>query len=1194
MNKIKLDYPHLQGIEFPKVKHKEVTVLIGSNHADLLIHRESRSGKEGDPIAVKTTLGWTLLGGIKDNQSLNCNIISSNEIDDLNENVKKFWTIDSYGTIPKSQILTPDEIKANEILESNSSFVNGHYEVGLLWKETEPILPNNRNIAVKRLKNLEERFCKNPEYYQMYKTQMDDYINLGYARKLTEEEANIFTPKTNYLPHHGVKHVHKPGRIRVVFDASSKCEGISLNDKLLPGKDYLNNLVSVLTKFRQGQYAIMGDIEKMFLQIKVKEEDIDALRFIWRDNIEQNISDYVMLSHVFGKKDSPCIANWSLKRSVKNETELIQNVVNDNFYMDDFLYSLSNEKDLITITSQIMSVLNTHGFRLRKFISNSSFILNSLPSSEVSPNFINLDLASEHLERTLGLIWDVNRDQFTFKPVTKTFPNTKRGMLSMISSIYDPLGILVPSLIKPKKLMQDLWKEKIEWDETIPPEQLKQWESWKNNLKNITSITLNRWFGFNSLTNNNIELNIFCDASTIAYGAVAYLKSIDDNSKPTSSFVIAKSRLAPMKEKSLTIPRLELQAAVLAVRLKQTLLEELDLPISEVKLWSDSQIVIKYIKNTSKKFSLFVMNRLNEIRLNSNISEWKYVPGSENPADMCTRYIPLLELSTNTTWVKGPSFLYDNDCKFNDDIENTTELLDDHDTTLLNQITKQEHYVSFIKWNYYSSFTKLIRHIAALMKFKRLWIAKREKSTLDENFMKLTLNDLNEAENEIYKEAQQESFYSEFSDLSNQKTVSKRSKILSLNPILHDHLLRVGGRVRNCNIPFDNKHQIILSSKHPLSKLIILEKHVTNYHTGRDQTLSILRKTVWITNAKSLIRSTLRNCMYCKRINSSPKAPIMGNLPTQRLAIGLPPFTNTGIDYFGPVIIKLNKRTRATAATAKRYGAIFTCLTTRAVHIELAGDLTTDNFILALRRFISRRGYPSEINSDNGKNFEGGERELREAIEKLDQTKIEKELIAKRIKWNFAPPLTPWMNGAMEAIVKITKRALRTVIKNSLFNEEMLATYLTEIESLINGRPLVPISDDINDLEALTPNHFLLGRANANVYNSPATNNITCYQSKWKFIQEMVSFFWKRWIAEYLPYLTERKKWQTNQRNFEVGDLVVVADKSVKRSHWPLGRIVRVIKGSDDVVRVVEVKTSQGTYTRPAAHLCLLEETKTD
>ena len=406
---------------------------------------------------------------------------------------------------------------------------------------------------------------------------------------------------------------------------------------------------------------------------------------------------------------------------------------------------------------------------------------------------------------------------------------------------------------------------------------------------------------------------------------------------------------------------------------------------------------------------------------------------------------------------------------------------------------------------------------------------------------------------------------------------------------MSENLIRVGGRIAKCHLPFENRHQIILSQNHHLSKLLIQHYHETNCHCGRNQTLALLQESVWIVNGKTLTRKVLNNCSYCKKQYTKPSQPLMGDLPKQRLDIATPAFTNTMIDYFGPMIVKLYKGTRATKATSKHYGAIFTCLSTRATHIELVGDLTTDKFILALRRFIFRRGYPNHVNSDNGTNFTGADRELATALKNLDQKKIINELIAKRIEWTFSPPLTPWMNGAVESIVKMTKRALRAITKERNFKEESLHTYLIEVESILNSRPLTSLSDDIEDLEPLTPNHFIIGKASPNVRFNLTHDTEINLRKQWRSVQAATSMFWRRWIREYLPLITTRSKWRTSTRNFQPGDLVLISEKDIARSNWLLARVLQVYKSDDNIVRVVQLKTKNGIYTRPAAKLCLLE-----
>ena len=300
--------------------------------------------------------------------------------------------------------------------------------------------------------------------------------------------------------------------------------------------------------------------------------------------------------------------------------------------------------------------------------------------------------------------------------------------------------------------------------------------------------------------------------------------------------------------------------------------------------------------------------------------------------------------------------------------------------------------------------------------------------------------------------------------------LSKHSKFLPLNPIIVNNLIIIEGRIGQLYLYFEQKHQIYRTKEHFLPALL-LDKHERNCPIGREQTLPLLQESVRIIKGKALVRKFKQNCSFCKRRQILLQLPIMNNLPEAGLAINEPPFTNTGLDYFGPLTIKHGSRTRSTGGPSKRYGAIFTCLSPCAVHIELGNNLSTSNFTLALRRLISRRGHPKNIFSDNGTNFTRAQRELAKSGKCLDQDRIGKELTLQKINWIFSPPVSPCMNGAMKAIVKITKKHLNTITRNHLFNDETLCTYLTEIESIINGRPLTHLSDDINDFVVLTPNH---------------------------------------------------------------------------------------------------------------------------
>ena len=250
----------------------------------------------------------------------------------------------------------------------------------------------------------------------------------------------------------------------------------------------------------------------------------------------------------------------------------------------------------------------------------------------------------------------------------------------------------------------------------------------------------------------------------------------------------------------------------------------------------------------------------------------------------------------------------------------------------------------------------------------------------------------------------------------------KTRNLWSLGPFLLDILLRVRGRIGQSFPPFYSKHQIILPKKHPLSAILVQDPHARNFYSGGDLTLSLIRETFWIVHAKYLIRKVLFDCHYCKRQRVLPKPLLMSELPIEKLSAVNQPFAHNEVDYVGPLLVKLNKKTQANQAIAKRCGAIFTYLSSPTLHIEFAGDLSTDSFILALHRLISRGDYPKSMTSDNGSNFVEAQRELSEAIQKLDNSRIKDDFNQRYIKWKFNPPSAAWIGAAMESMVKITKK----------------------------------------------------------------------------------------------------------------------------------------------------------------------------
>jgi hypothetical protein len=387
-------------------------------------------------------------------------------------------------------------------------------------------------------------------------------------------------------------------------------------------------------------------------------------------------------------------------------------------------------------------------------------------------------------------------------------------------------------------------------------------------------------------------------------------------------------------------------------------------------------------------------------------------------------------------------------------------------------------------------------------------------------------------------------------------------------------------------IPMEMKHPPVLPGCHQVTKIIIDWHHRKNGHVGPDHVLSLLRVRYWIVSARTAVRQVLSMCFFCKVRRAQQKFPFMADLPVCRGAINEPPFTHCGVDLFGPILIKQERK------RLKRWAVLFTCMSVRCIHLDVVDSCETDAFIMSLRRFTNRRGCLKNMYSDNGTNFKGATNELKEFVTKLkqDEEKIVDHLSSFNIQWTFNPPAAPHMGGAWERLVRSSKEIMNGLVKDQVLTDPQLYTLLTEVEMIINSRPLTHLSEDITDYEPLTPNHILLG-FHRNWTSIADTSDLDLSsRRKWKQVQALRSLFWSRWIAEYLPSLNKRQGALEKRTNLEVGQLVLIQDDDMKRSKWPLARITKTMPGADGVVRVVEVVNKNGTYTRPVSKVYLLED----
>ncbi|GFX30990.1 integrase catalytic domain-containing protein [Trichonephila clavipes] len=435
---------------------------------------------------------------------------------------------------------------------------------------------------------------------------------------------------------------------------------------------------------------------------------------------------------------------------------------------------------------------------------------------------------------------------------------------------------------------------------------------------------------------------------------------------------------------------------------------------------------------------------------------------------------------------------------------------------------------------------------------------------------------------------QEQVFLAEIKSLQSKGVVSPNSKLRNLNPFIDsDGLLRVGGRLSNSDLPYVNKHPAILPGNHNLTVQIIVHFHRKNLHTGASSLLHYVREKFWPLNGRSLCRKVVHECLVCFKSRPLVTSQLMGNLPRDRVVPDYP-FNCSGVDFCGPFMIRYKNQRKG--ILHKIYICVFVCFVSKAIHIEIVSDLTSDAFIATLKRFFSRRGKCAKLYSDNGKTFVGANKELKRFLKLIEDSddNLAGFLSAEGIEWKFIPPRAPSFGGLWEASVKSIKYHLRRVVSGSNLTYEEFLTVCIQIEGILNSRPLCPLSSNSDDLNALTPAHFLIGRSMTSVVEPNLIELKENALKKWQRITRLVQLIWNKWHRCYLSELQQRNKWQFKKQNVNVGDLVVLIEDNMPTFKWPLGRITEIYSGSDALIRVVKVKTQFGEYKRAISRVCLL------
>lgn len=1195
-------------------KPSEIQVLLG---ADVFFHVlmplelpasaiQEPSGWQSSPYEpriINTQFGHIIAGGLPEQcRSQVCNKVTLKCIDcttDLSETLSNFWKAESVPAVFNEHI--SEHQLCESIFKGTVQLKNNIFQVVLPLKlplsEVNDTLGDSFNLALKRFLNLEKKLHKNSSLFIEYQKFIHEYLALGHGHYVDIDSYHFSKDPVYFLPHHAViKEDSKTTKLRAVFDGSMKTnKRLSLNDLMLNGPSVQRDLFDIIMLFRFGQYTFTTDIKRMFRNVQVSSDYTSLQNILWRDHPNESVKCIRLDTVTYGLKSSTYLATGCLNELAcmyEQQFPLASSILKNSTYVDDVIYSHNSLQTVLEAKSQLCNLLSLGSFLTHKWASNDARILTDVPSSD--QHFGSVDLQKENYNlKALGLLISMNEDQFKISSPQLYDCNeiNKQQILSYIGRFYDPMGFISPIIVKAKAIMQKLWLSKVSWTATPPESITQEWLQFVHSLASMGTISLNR--NVQVMDSDTVHLIGFADASSsTAYGCCVYLRVMNKSGKVNQYLLCSKSRINPLNNKNMTVPRLELNAALLLSKLIARVHSTLKLKINihKVYLFSDSQIVLAWISKEPISLKAYVANRVNVINQLTANWTWMYVDTRDNPADLISRGVNPQDLASCNMWWQGPQFLLDGMYSF---VPNFNSSLDVPEVKSCSTVSSnrasatQEVNDTFDRLHNISNINKMTRVLAYIFRFYNN-IASRN-SKISNNY--LTSTELKHSLMLIIKHEQQVHYKKEIDLLLN--NLSIKGSLKSLHPFLDElGLLRVGGRLHYANIPFEQKHPVLLPKGSQITYLIIKKEHERLLHAGPKLLLSNLNQRFWIIDGLRVVKKITHQCIVCFRQKATASRQLMGSLPADRVTATSRPFKKIGVDFAGPISVK-NSRVRR-AIIGKGYICVFVCFATKAIHLELASDLTTNTFLACLRRLVARRGLPTEIHCDNASTFKGARNQLVELYNlqasKDHQTRVHEYAAQEGINFNFIPSYSPTFGGLWEAAVKSTKYHLKRILQHNVLTYEQLNTVLIETEAVLNSRPLLPLSaSDVNDFSHLTPAHFIIGES-LTMYPELDTCNVPYNRlAFWQQCTNLKQSFWKMWHKQYLNLLQNRPKWLDTMRNIKIGSLVILREDNTPPLSWPMARVINVFPGHDGKVRTVEVKTPNGkTHVRSITKVSVL------
>ena len=1090
----------------------------------------------------------------------------------VEQGLEFLYSLESLGI--EKDVSTYDQQQVEKFKKS-IEFYDGHYQVELPWKEDIiDKVPSNYHLAKVIAKKVSEKNCKqgiSDQYCKVFEEQ---------------EQLGIIEPiPAGYNPEEHVWIPHRPvvrddpmatTPIRPVFNCSLKTRGDpSLNEAAYPGTDLMGDLLGLLNYFRTNKFALLADIVKAFLMVKLKNlKDRNRFSFILYKNGEY--VPYRYNSIIFGFCSSPFILNYILRHHAeKSRDPTISSAIATKFYMDNFIYTSTSEDKLTYCYDQIKVDLEKGGFNLRDWVSNSEKVSAHIPEE---------DRGDSHSAKVLGYNYDPQQDLMTIKNnKLDEEADTKRKVLSSYSSVFDPIGVLNPLMVRGKFVLRQITKAKCSWDEKLPDAVIREWKKLCEDFGTLESFSFPR---MSVSEDSPAEMFVFCDASEKAYGFSAYIVQ-----NGQSKFYFSKCKIAPVEKR--TLPSLELLASFLALKCISNILFEnnfSNIKISKVNLFADSQVALSWLltKKATKK-NVFVNNRLKEITMfleafaNKDVLvNFHYVPSDENIADIISRGVSVLEFcSEQKLWTSGPTWIVEKMSNWpTGQLGCIPTKFISHENSVVAPLIANEPLIEFTK---YSSYSSLFRATCNVFKVANKFLSKRTevKDAKLKTF------------NYLIKNMQASHFASEIECLKSGGTSARPAPplIQQLNLFLDEEgILRSRGRVeKSISLDYDAINPILCHKDSHLTKLIIRDTHEKCKHMGANATLNALRLSgFWILKARQAVFSELKTCFICKVINAKAfKYPSPTALPADRVNL-VHPFHTIGIDFTGHFFTLDNKDVET-----KQYILIFTCMNTRAIHLEVLPNMTVPEFVMAFIRFCNRYGIPKVVYSDNAKTFLSAPQVLSNLYL---SSEFEKKFQAHNISFRNIPTYAAWYGATWERLIKLVKDAIyKTFGKGPILHANFITT-ITDIQLAVNNRPLTYRTKD-GELDILTPNHLIqpgkkfpslvlseeISKMPWDVETEEYRENLFCSLEARDALQARFLEIWK---TDYLLSLREaHKNSQVSPKvhpYLKVGSIVLLKNPFKARVFWTMVRIKEIIPSNDGKIRAVKIQRSDGTSTMAA------------